>query len=268
MKNVPFVSLWWLCSYKSSKTTQKHACPDRSRRESRTTVSALAEGICEDCVFSVGVKGESDPILTCRNKAGATGRFCIVDTDNSCTNFTADKEILAPELVRALAEGAKLLPLSQDKFAIVDSDDYDRLNTYKWCLSKTPRTNYAMRSTKARRIKGKRAKRKTILMHRFILNAPPGLVVDHINHDGLDNRKSNLRLCTRKQNNHNKRPQGKTSKYKGVYFSKLRKKFIARIQMNGKTTYIGLFTDQIAAAKAYDKKARELFGEFAYLNFP
>jgi len=193
----------------------------------------------------------------------------VVGPDESCENFERARELVPPDISAALAEGAKLLPLSQNKFAIVDADDYERLSKYKWCVSKTPHTNYAMRRTKGKRINGKRVKRKTIMMHRFIMNAPRGLVVDHINHNGLDNRKQNLRLCTRAENSRNRRPFNiKGSRYKGFSWDKERKVFIACIYCNGKNYYLGRFKSEIAAAKAYDKKAKQLFGEFAYLNFP
>jgi hypothetical protein len=106
-------------------------------------------------------------------------------------------------------------------------------------------------------------------MHRMVVNAPKGLFVDHINHNGLDNRKANLRICTNLQNLRNKRPKtGCTSEYKGVHWCKGRNKFRANIYLNKKAIHLGYFHDEIAAAKAYDEKARELFGEFAYLNFP
>jgi hypothetical protein len=106
-------------------------------------------------------------------------------------------------------------------------------------------------------------------MHRQVTNAPKGLVVDHINHNGLDNRRANLRLCTKQQNNCNSRSfRHKTSNYKGVFKEKGSKKFRAYIRFNKKPVHIGMFELEIDAAKAYDKKAKELFGEFAYLNFP
>jgi len=240
----------------------------RQKTPARAHDESGLRSVCENCEHSVPAGSSPVTTLICKHKADSELPWQVVAPDDSCPNFDQSRELVPPDITAALAEGARLLPLSQNKFAIVDAEDYDRLNKYKWCLSRSPRTNYAVRSIKGKRVKGKRAKRKTILMHRFILNAPRGLVVDHINHNGLDNRKKNIRLCTRKQNNRNKRPQGKTSRYKGVYFNKPRKKFVARICINGKTTHIGVFTDQIDAAKAYDKKAKELFGEFAYLNFP
>ena len=219
------------------------------------------KGTCEDCVFSVGVKGVSAVILACRNKADFVGRSCIVGPDEFCENFTRDKEILAPELVEALAEGAKLIPLTQDKFAIVDAEDYEWLNQYKWYASRNENGDYY-----AKRME--RGTRRQIIMHRVITEAPPGLLVDHRNHNGLDNRRSNLRICTKAENVRNQLPRGGTSRYKGVSWSKSNKKYAATIRCNKQRFHLGWFDDEIAAAKAYDEKARELFGEFAYLNFP
>jgi len=105
-------------------------------------------------------------------------------------------------------------------------------------------------------------------MHRLIMNAPEGLVVDHIDRNGLNNRKCNLRLCTKAQNVQNSRPRrNRSSKYKGVFWNKLNKKWSASIHKGDKRIYLGGFDDEIEAALAYDRKAAELFGEFAYLNF-
>ena len=154
----------------------------------------------------------------------------------------------------------KRIKLSWGKWAIVDAEDYGRLRKYKWCAIYSGRSWYA----KTFGMDG------TVLsMHRMVVDAAKGLIVDHIDHNGLNNRRSNLRLCTRKQNNYNTRPRkGCTSKYKGVSFSKEKNRFRVFINYNKKQYYIGVFKDEIEAAKAYDKKARELFGEFAYLNFP
>jgi len=157
------------------------------------------------------------------------------------------------------AEGYGLIPLTQGKFAIVDAEDYDWLNQYKWYASKCKNTFYACRAEGG----------KTIRMHREIMQAPKGLVCNHINHNGLDNRKSNLRLCTNAQNCYNQRASATgTSKYKGVCWHKCRSKWSARIRCDGKFYNLGDFDDQMEAAMAYDNKAAELFGEFAYLNSP
>lgn len=156
-------------------------------------------------------------------------------------------------------EDYRLIPLTQGKFAIVDAEDYDWLSKYKWCAWKNENAFYACRTEKGH----------TVFMHRMIMSAPKGLMCDHIDHNGLNNRKSNLRLCTPAQNVHNKRPQrDSSSKYKGVGSKKQSRKWEARIRFQGKLYHLGDFDNQMEAAMAYDDKAAELFGEFAYLNFP
>ena len=99
--------------------------------------------------------------------------------------------------------------------------------------------------------------------------APSHLVVDHIDRNGLNNCRANLRLCTAAQNMRNIVSNvGATSRYKGVHWNKRMKRWAAAIQFEKKKYHLGYFTDQIAAAKAYDKKAGQLHRQFACLNFP
>jgi hypothetical protein len=156
------------------------------------------------------------------------------------------------------------IPLTQGKYAIVDPEDFERLNKHKWYASKWGNTFYAVRCA------GPRNKTKYIRMHREIMRPPDHLVIDHINHKGLDNRKANLRNATRAQNNYNRvaiKRKGATSKYKGVAWKKEKKKWRAHIYFNGEGIFLGYFKDEIQAAKAYDKAAKKYYGQFAYLNF-
>jgi len=157
------------------------------------------------------------------------------------------------------------IPLTQGKFALVDPEDYEGLSKYNWYAVRSPRGFYAVRTVITK--KG-RSVRKTVGMHRVILKAPQGKLIDHINHNGLDNRKCNLRICTIQQNVWNMRKQrgNCASQYKGVTLRKDIGKWQARIICNGKSFSIGYFGDEKAAAAAYDKKAKELFREFAALN--
>jgi hypothetical protein len=159
------------------------------------------------------------------------------------------------------------IPLSQGKFAIVDAEDFDRLNQYKWCAVQYGENFYANRNGGKL---GKFHRTFIVKMHREVLQDPPGMIVDHINHNGLDNRKSNLRIVTREQNlwNSRKNISCGTSKYKGVTYFKRDNRWRAYITYKKKRTFIGSFLDEDTAAKAYDEKAKQLFGEFAYLNFP
>lgn len=109
-----------------------------------------------------------------------------------------------------------------------------------------------------------------ISMANLIMNQPIGIKIDHINGRRWDNRKCNLRICDDSQNNANRRPcSNNKSGYKGVRFnSKKGRKYVVEIRKSGKYTYLGSFACPIEAARAYDKAARELHGEFAWLNFP
>jgi hypothetical protein len=152
------------------------------------------------------------------------------------------------------------IPLTQGKYAIVDPEDFERLNKHKWHAVKQNNTFYAIRCT------GPARKTTYIRMHREIINPPDHLVVDHINHNGLDNRKANLRPATRAQNNYNKvaiKRKGATSKYKGVAWKKDKNKWRAHIYFNGEGIFLGYFKDEIQAAKAYDKAAKKYYGQFA-----
>ena len=156
------------------------------------------------------------------------------------------------------------VPLTQGKYAIVDPEDFERLNKYKWYAVKDTRTFYAYRNKRI----GKNY--ISLAMHRQILNPPEHLVVDHINHNGLDNRKANLRLATCAQNSYNRRQfrKNKSSKYIGVSWKQWSKKWAAIICYKRKNIRIGYFEDEIQAAKAYEKKKKKYHGEFASLNFP
>jgi hypothetical protein len=153
----------------------------------------------------------------------------------------------------------RVIPLTQGKFAIVDAEDYERLSRHKWRVLKIKGDRFYAART---------AGGKTILMHREIMNPPPGMLCDHKNHNTLDNRRSNLRICTAAQNQQNRLPNtGGTSRYKGVLWHKEHQKWQAKIGYNGRHIHIGYYDYEADAAIAYDDMAVELFGEFACLNF-
>jgi|SRR5690606_5995401 len=154
---------------------------------------------------------------------------------------------------------AKEIPLTQGKVAIVDDEDFEWLSRYRWAYNK--RLGYAQRSIR------KDGKLASLAMHRAIMQPPPGMQVDHINGDRLDNRRCNLRIVTNQQNSFNRQPQKATSQYKGVGWYKPYQKWRAKIKINGKTKHLGYFDDEKEAALAYDRAARELFGEYAKTNF-
>ncbi len=159
------------------------------------------------------------------------------------------------------ASPARIISLTQGQFAIVDADMYDYLSQWKWYTKKKKYTYYAVRNI------GKSPNQRQVFMHHEILNCIIGKEVDHINNRGYDNRRINIRCCTHTQNNQN-RHNTSPHHYKGISWNKDHKKWLVRIQHNGKAIHIGYYDNDIEAARAYDKNALELFGEFAYLNFP
>lgn len=161
----------------------------------------------------------------------------------------------------------KLIALSQGKFAQVDDDDFEYLNQWKWSAKKGKKNNYyAVRSVWVGDLK----KNKAILMHRLILNESNSLIeIDHINHNGLDNQKYNLRKANDKQNAQNRTAHG-TSQYLGVRFRKKSESqtgaWIAQINIGGKCKHLGQYGDEKTAAIKYNEAAKEAYGEFANLN--
>lgn len=147
------------------------------------------------------------------------------------------------------------IQLTQNKYALVDDEDFDELNQHKWCCGKNKYTYYVMR--KDSKLK------KVIYMHRVIMNQQHNLHVDHINRNGLDNRKENLRVCTKTQNlGNSKIRKDSTSGIKGISWHKRDKKWGSRININGKLKHLGYFSDKFDAKHAYTKAAKEYFGEF------
>lgn len=152
------------------------------------------------------------------------------------------------------------------KLLIVDDDMFDYMSKTSWHIDKN---GYAVAYQKGSytKINGI-VKVIRLKAHRVITNCPANMVVDHINGNKLDCRKENLRICTMAQNQMNKvKKATKPNSYKGVYFDKRRNHWYAMIGINRKMFRIGTFNSEIEAALSYDKRALELFGEFANLNF-
>jgi hypothetical protein len=142
--------------------------------------------------------------------------------------------------------------------ALVDDADYERVAQHRWFLT----NGYATRS--GPRVNGRR---KTEYMHTFLLGHRPGYTVDHKNRVKLDNRRENLRWATYSVQNSNRTVRG-TSRYRGVVWRKRNKKWEAYAQKDGKNAYLGQYAREEDAARAYDRKAIELYGSQAALNFP
>lgn len=181
-------------------------------------------------------------------------RFC----SGPCRQRGKHGRTLALDTPVDMGTGVAVVFLGHHRFTIIDSDDIERVGKHNWRLSTAKeRPDYAVTQIG----------RKNVYLHRFILEAKTGELVDHINHDGMDNRKSNLRLATHRQNVAHQRVRSGTA-YKGVQLRCDGKKWIARIQVDRKGHHLGSFATPEDAARAYDKAAILHFGEFAHLNFP
>ncbi len=220
---------------------------------------------CYECVFYVSsallwmrtlVSGF--PVLgMCANHTDTPGQWRPTP-GRPCRNFRGrPRRVEPPEPPN---DKIRYIPLTRGLHAIVDTDDYEWLSQYKW---------YAGRPTRAGKIYARRnmSGRGIILMHRQIMHAPKGMVVDHINGNSLDNRRCNLRLCTQTENIQNSRQrEGTQSGFKGVHPAG--NKWAAKITHKGQVYHLGTFDDVVQAAKARDRKATELYGPYAWLNFP
>lgn len=229
--------------------------PSELRRRLNSAGSVATPLLCTDHPDSPGKIREVWPTQMCRH-------FRQVRVEKK-QRRVRPKENMDPRLVDwnspeyKCYENSCRIKLSNDYFVVVDPQDYEELNKYKWCASNKRGMVYAMRRDKSGR---------SVYMHRQIMHAPKGSDVDHKNHRIWDNRRENLRVCSKQQNQMNKGYHGGSSGLLGVY--PRGDKWEAGITSGGKHHYLGRFDDPIAAAKARDRKAWELHGQFASLNFP
>lgn len=151
------------------------------------------------------------------------------------------------------------IPLTQSKVTLVDEDDFAGLSSFSWCLHKDGYAiRYATTSYK---------KQTAILMHRFLCGDPENMEIDHINGNRLDNRRSNLRIVTKQQNQWNASgKRNSSSRHKGVWFHKRSGKWESAITINGKQKYLGSFISEDSAALAYNQAAKVIHGVYARLN--
>lgn len=146
-----------------------------------------------------------------------------------------------------------MVPITKGLYCQIDAPDAEAVLSHRWMALNASGRIYATSASVG-------------LMHRWLLDAPRGVYVDHKNGDPLDNRRSNIRLATVSENGMNSRVRRGMSRFKGVCHS--RGKWAARIKKNGQRTWLGTFKTQLEAALAYDTAAVALFGEFAAPNFP
>ena len=223
----------------------------------------MSERICANCACAMRPVGRWFRIilarwpglLACISHPESPGQMREVSHLDTCRNF---RPRYRPPVRRKPPEppndDIRYIALTKGRFAIVDAADFEWLNRYKWQAAYNGTKFYA--TTKNRR-------GGNIWMHRMIMKAPKGMVVDHINGNGLDNRRCNLRICTPQQNSCNRRKHadGK-SRFIGV------SPWHHKWQVSVGHQYVGLFEDEVEAAKARDRKAIEMYGEHARLNFP
>ena len=152
----------------------------------------------------------------------------------------------------------KIVKLTNGKDCLVDDEDFEELNSFTW---------YEGTGGYAKRHKRINGKLTTIIMHRFISKCPENKIIDHINQNTLDNRKSNLRIADKSKNSMNRGKQkNNSSGYKGVYYDKRHNHYDSYITCNKKRTYLGSFKTAIEAAKAYNEAALIMHGKFSCLN--
>jgi len=218
----------------------------------------MAKASCHSCVYAFWEKGKwvwgmglgmpYRPV--CANHPETPGLMREIPPGEVCRNYRAKPK--DPDL----ADGTvKRIPLAGGLYAYVDAPDFEALSKYKWGV----RNGYAARK------KG----RKYIFMHRQIMQPPEGMVVDHMDRNRLNNCRINLRICTADENTQNKgKPIGSASRFKGVYPSRRGDTWRAMLTAKGETSHLGTFKEEIEAARAYDYRAVQCGGVYAWVNLP
>jgi hypothetical protein len=218
----------------------------------------MTQPTCHTCVFAFWDKGLwlrslglGMPVRpVCANHPDSPGRDRETPCGQVCRNYRVRPA--TPDL----SDGSvQRIPVTGGFIAYVDAADYEWLSQWTWGMH----GGYVARIENGKRI----------YMHRQIMNPPKGKVVDHISGNRMDNIRANLHVCSPAENNRNQtKRRGSSSQYLGLYFNRERRKWHARIGVNGKQESIGYFDNELDAARAYDAKAVEVYGEFARLNFP
>lgn len=228
-----------------------------TNHESQFAEVEMDERCCGVCKFALPAHDAPQGTFFCACHPQTPGEPRLVRRDAYCCRFEAKpKPVDRPEVVQPADGKTKLIPLTKGKVAMVDAADFESLCRFKWHAIKAGPNYYACRKDKCR----------SILMHREIMQPPEGMVVDHKKPPTLNNRRENLRVCTQAQNRYNTRHYGNKSEFKGV--TPKGDKWEARIKHKGVTQHLGIYDDPAQAARVWDRKAVELYGEFAWLNFP
>jgi hypothetical protein len=180
----------------------------KSRRGPTGRQNNLSHKRCHSCIYAVKAEGKTKSVRVCTNRDDAPGQLFLLEKQAPCRNFRTPNKIIRPKVIQPKNEKIRFIPLTQGKVAIVDAEDYKWLSKYKWHAVRNKGKFYAYRSRK----------NHAVSMHRQIMGEPKGKAVDHRDGSRLNNRRSNLRICTPAQNTRNRRGWSRISKYKGVYF--------------------------------------------------
>ncbi len=225
----------------------------------------MSERVCYYCKSRVWLKQYENCRITpprrvilpvCCNHEASPGVIREVHPlTPACRNFQPQTEHGTPPL--PTDPNVRYIPLTKGLYAIVDAADYERLSKYTW---------FAMDGRNGKFYAGRKKGRSIIPMHRDIMKPPRGMVVHHINANGLDNRRCNLVVCSPEHNHRCRQPGATASGLVGVY--PYGKRWRALITHKGESLYEEVFDDKIEAAKTRDRKALELLGPAAFLNFP
>jgi len=218
----------------------------------------MAKASCYSCVYAFWDRGKwlrglglgmpDRPV--CANHPDTPGLMREIPPGGVCRNYRAKPK--DPDL----ADGTvKRIPVAGGLYAYVDAADFESLSRHAWGLD----SGYAARMEKGKRI----------YMHREIMQPPDDMVVDHMDHNRLNNCRSNLRVCTDDENRRNRGKRvGGASRFKGVYRSWRGRTWYARFGFKGEYFHLGTFNEEIEAARAYDYRAVECGGKYAWVNLP
>jgi hypothetical protein len=216
----------------------------------------MSERCCRNCVYAGPLVCGGQEYLVCANRVDRPGDLTVVEGCERCRSFRARREpVLRVEPPEPANDKLKHIALTKGKYAIVDAADFEELNQYKWHALEVAGGYYAARHEKG----------KTVLMHRQLMQPPPGMVVDHADGNRANNSRENLRVCTQRQNICNQRPHSKSG-FKGV--TPHRDKWDAKLGYKGETYRAGVFDSPEDAARARDRLAVDVVGEYAWLNRP
>ena len=214
-------------------------------------MGSLSALICEICGKTdgkiYGKRNMFNKALCERHYAQLRRLGRIIDTSSRSTKDRNEIRIHEEYAEIVLYEGNV-----ESSFTIVDSEDVSKVRTHKWSVMDN---GYVVTKVNG----------KSLLLHRLIKDCPPDMTVDHINHNKLDNRRSNLRICTQQENSFNKGMYShNTSGIKGVGYDVDRRKWIARLMVDGKNLFLGRYESKYEASKAREKAEVKYFGEFRF----